>query len=346
MQPPDPARTEVVDFLDRVLPDGASGTLVAADRDGVVLCQGFGMADREARTPATCDTVYDIGSVTKQFTAAAVLKLQMQGRLRVDDPIGRFLGPVPPDKAGITVEHLLTHTSGLAPSLGDDYERLTRAGLVTQAMAAPLRSTPGSTYRYSNLGYSLLAAIVQKASGMAYERFLADHLWQPAGMTSTGYVLPPWRLADVAVEYDARGRSHGRPFDHPWAASGPWWNLRGNGGLLSTANDMWRWHRALRRATVLDRRSISALFRPRVLEEPGGETSYGYGWVLQDTPLGPVAWHNGGNGLSYAELARVLGTGVMVFWVSNRVRDRDRGWDLQRLGSRITGGTLLRLRQT
>ena len=80
-----------------------------------------------------------------------------------------------------------------------------------------------------------------------------------------------------------------------------------------------------------------------MLEEPGGETSYGYGWVPAGHALGPVAWHNGGNGLSYAEIARVLGSGVMVFWVTNQVRDRARGWDLQRLGSRITGGTLLRL---
>jgi CubicO group peptidase (beta-lactamase class C family) len=268
----------------------------------------------------------------------------MLGKLDVHDPVARFLAPVPPDKAGITVQQLLTHTAGLVDALGDDYEPLTRRQLVADAMASPLRSAPGSTFHYSNLGYSLLAAIVQEASGTGYERFLAKHLFAPSGMTQTGYVLPRWRRADVAVEYDARGRAQGRPFDHPWAAGGPWWNLRGNGGMLSTAGDLARWHRSLQRATVLDRRAQRELFHPRVQEVPGGgDAHYGYGWVLLDTLLGRVAWHNGGNGWSYGELARVLGKGTMVFWVTNRTRNDAAGWDMERLGNTITSGVLFRL---
>jgi CubicO group peptidase (beta-lactamase class C family) len=293
--------------------------------------------------PAGCDTVYDIGSLTKQFTAAAIVKLEMRHQLDVHDPISRWIGPVPPDKAAITVQQLLTHTSGLVDALGDDYERLTRRRLVRQAMASPLRTTPGTAYHYSNLGYSLLALIVESASGTTYERFLARELFRPAGMRQTGYVLPHWRRSDVAVEYDARGVAQGRPFDHPWAATGPWWNLRGNGGLLSTAADLARWQRALLDHRVLDRRAQRELFRPRVPEEPGGETWYGYGWVLLDTPLGRVAWHNGGNGWSYAEIARVLGTGAMVFWVTNRVRNTATGWNLERIGPRLTAGVARRL---
>ena len=327
---PDPIAS-VSRFVDRVIPAGASGTLVAV-RGRQVHCQGFGWADRAARVPASCDTVYDVGSMTKQFTAAAIVKLDMLGKLDVHDRVSRFLGPVPPDKAAITVQQLLTHTAGLVDALGGDYEPLTRRQLVADAMATPLRSAPGSSYHYSNVGYSLLAAVVQEASGMGYERFLAKHLFEPAGMTQTGYVLPQWRRADVAVEYDARGRAQGRPFDHPWAAGGPWWNLRGNGGMLSTARDLVRWHRALQHATVLDRRAQRELFRPRVREEPGGDSRYGYGWVLLETALGRVAWHNGGNGWSYGELARVLGTGTMVFWVTNRVRSDAAGWNLESAG--------------
>jgi len=337
---PDPVAASIGSFLDQTLPAGASGTLVAV-RGRTVVCRGFGWADRRGRVAADCDTVYDIGSMTKQFTAAAVLKLKMLGRLDVHDPIGRWLGPVPPDKAGITVQQLLTHTAGLVDALGDDYEPLTRSRLVEEAMTTPLRTAPGSAYHYSNLGYSLLAAIVQEASGMGYERFLATHLFAAAGMTRTGYVLPRWRRADVAVEYDARGRAQGRPFDHPWAAGGPWWNLRGNGGMLSTARDLVRWHRALQHATVLDRGTQRELFRPRVREEPGGGSYYGYGWVLLETELGPVAWHNGGNGWSYGEVARVLGKGTMVFWVTNRSRNDAAGWRMERLG--LTSGALLRL---
>ncbi len=340
---PDPATAPIERYVDRTVPDGASGTLVAMRGDRIVSCRGFGLVDHAAGLAASCDTVYDIGSVTKQFTAAAVVKLEMLGRLDVHDPIGRWLGPVPPDKADITIQQLLTHTSGLVDVLGPDYQPLTRRQLVIRALASPLRSAPGTAYGYSNVGYSLLAVIIERASGTTYERFLARHLFRPAHMTQTGYTLPHWRRSDVAVEYDARGLPQGRPFDHPWAGSGPWWNLRGNGGLLSTARDLARWHRALLDHRVLDRRAQRELFRPRVPEQPGGDSWYGYGWVLLDTPVGPVAWHNGGNGWSYAELTRVLGKGLMVFWVTNQARSTAGGWNLERLGTRLTGGVVRRL---
>ena len=339
----DPATAPIERYVDRTVPDGASGTLVAMRGDRIVSCRGFGLADRASGVPAGCDTVYDIGSVTKQFTAAAVVKLEMLGRLDVHDPISDWLGPAPPDKTGITVQQLLTHTSGLVDALGDDYQRLTRRQLVTRALASPLRSAPGTSYHYSNVGYSLLAVIIERASGTSYERFLAQHLFRPAHMTQTGYTLPHWRRSDVAVEYDARGVGQGRPFDHPWAASGPWWNLRGNGGLLSTARDLARWHRALLDHRVLDRDAQRELFRPRVAEQPGGDSWYGYGWVLLDTAVGPVAWHNGGNGWSYAELTRVLGKGLMVFWVTNQARSTAGGWNLERLGTHLTSGVVRRL---
>jgi CubicO group peptidase (beta-lactamase class C family) len=327
-------------YLDRILPPRASGTLVAARHGDLVHCRGFGMADRERRIQASCDTAYDVMSMTKQFTAAAILKLQMMGKLSVTDPIHRYLGSVPADKQEITLQQLLTHTSGLIDALGDDYDRLSRRELLTGALKSRLRSAPGAEYHYSNLGYSLLAAIIEKTSGMGYEEFLARRLFAPAGMTHTGYVLPHWKRAGVAVEYDARGRSHGRPFDHPWAKDGPYWNLRGNGGLLSTSRDMLRWHRALVSDKVLDRRSKHQLFKPRVLEEPGGDTYYGYGWVILETGSGRAGWHNGGNGWSYGELARVLDDRVMVFWVTNRYKAE--GWNFERLGPRLTEGVVER----
>lgn len=339
----DPTDAAIARFLADTLPEGASGTLVAA-RDGeLVHCRGFGMADREAGLGATCDTVYDVGSITKQFTGAAIVKLEMMGKLRVTDRIGRHLGPVPADKRAITLHQLLTHTSGLVEGLGDDYQRLSRRKLVRRALKSRLRSPPGVEFRYSNAGYSLLAAIVEKASGMGYEEFLARRLFAPAGMTQTGYVLPRWRGDRVAVEYDPRGRPQGRPFEHPWADDGPYWNLRGNGGMLSTARDMFRWHVALQGREILDRRAKRKLFKPHVREEHGGEIHYGYGWVIHRADAGTVAWHNGGNGWSYAELARVLDDGAMVFWVTNRYRDAAARWNLEQLGGRLTEGVAERL---
>ncbi len=324
-------------ILDRLLPAGASGTLLAA-RDGkMVHCAGFGLADRESEVPATCDTVYDIMSMTKQFTAAAILKLEMLGKLRVADPISDHLGPVPGDKRDITVHHLLTHTSGLREALGDDYEPLARDEMLADALGSELQSRPGAEHHYSNLGYSLLAAIIEKASGMSYEEFLVEHIFEPARMTTTGYVLPDWPSDRVAIEYDEQGEAQGRPFDHPWAEDGPHWNLRGNGGLLSTARDMYRWDRAMAGEEILDQRAKDRLFNRYVLEEKAGDSYYGYGWALLRTDgYGEVAFHDGGNGWSFGVLTKLLDKGVTVFWITNRYRDARAGWNLARLGSDLT----------
>lgn len=319
-----------------LLPRGSSGSLALA-RDGeLVGCQGWGYADVDRQVEAGCDTAYDVMSMTKQFTAAAVLRLEMDGALAVTDRIGRYFPEVPADKRAITVRHLLTHTSGLPEGLGDDYQPLSRDDLVAAAFDASLRSEPGHTYHYSNTGYSLLAAIIEVASGEDYERYLADHLFAPAGMEHTGYVLPQWSAGQVAVEYDASGAAQGRPFEHPWADDGPYWNLRGNGGILSTAHDLYRWHHALESGLVLDADATAQLFEPRVPEERGGDAFYAYGWVVQDTSLGPARWHNGGNGWSYGEITLLPDDGLMTFWVTNRaVGD---GWNLDRGGATITRG--------
>ena len=140
----------------------------------MVYCEGFGEADRGAGIAAGCDTVYDVMSMTKQFTASAVLKLQMMGKLDVRDPISEYLGPVPPDKRAITLHQLLTHTSGLTGALGGNYKPLSRRELVAGALDSQLKSRPGEEHHYSNLGYSLLGAIIEEASGMGYEEFLAE----------------------------------------------------------------------------------------------------------------------------------------------------------------------------
>jgi CubicO group peptidase (beta-lactamase class C family) len=341
----DSSDESIAQFLESTLPATADGALVAARRDEMVHCDGFGFADRDAETPAGCDTVFDVMSMTKQFTGAAVLKLEMMGRLRVTDPIAKFLGPVPADKREITVHQLLTHTSGLPDALGDDYQPLGRDEMVASALASSLESRPGTTYLYSNVGYSLLAAIIEDASGVGYEEFLAEQLFRPAGMTQTGYVLPNWEPDRVAVEYDDRGRAQGTPLDHPWDEDGPYWNLRGNGGMLSTARDMFRWHVALQGEEVLNERAKAELFEPYVREGPGATSFYGYGWVIVEPErLGRVAWHNGGNGWSFGVVTRLLDDRLMVFWITNRFRDAAEDWNLARLEPALTRGVVRRLR--
>ena len=330
-------------FLDEALPAGSSGSLVAGRRGELVHCTGFGTAAAGPGTTATCDTVYDVMSMTKQFTAAAIVKLEAMGRLRVTDPISSYFRQVPVDKRAITVHDLLTHSAGLVEGLGGDYEPVSREDMVAGALASKLVSTPGTEYHYSNLGYSLLAAIIEKVSGSTYEGFLAQHLFAPAGMRETGYVLPQWAPGQVAVEYDANGKPLGKPYDHPWAADGPYWNLRGNGGLLSSARDMFRWHLALEGDEVLPQEAKHQLFEPHVSEGKGSDTFYGYGWVVQQTGYGVAVGHDGGNLSSYGEMVRLLDEGVMVFWVTNHAKDDAAGWDMSRLAPAVTRGVVHQL---
>ncbi|HYH62904.1 MAG TPA: serine hydrolase domain-containing protein [Solirubrobacterales bacterium] len=331
-------------FLGETLPSGASGSYLAAHGGEMVSCEGFGESDREKGIAADCDTAYDLMSMTKQFTAAAILKLQMMGKLDVRDPISDYIRPVPPDKRAITLHQLLTHTSGLTGSLGGDYEPLSRDHLVARALHSRLRAVPGEDHHYSNVGYSLLGAIIEEASGMGYEEFLGEHLFAPAGMTQTGYVLPEWEPERVAIEYDAEGEPQGRPFDHPWADNGPYWNLHANGGMLSTARDMFRWHLALEGDEVLDEASKDLLFEPHVLEEEGGDSYYGYGWaILPETKVGTIATHDGGNGWSFGIVTRILDNGTTVFWVTNGYKDSKAGWNLYRLAQKITEGLAVRV---
>lgn len=321
------------ELLGEAMPDGASGTVLAADADGVLLCAGFGLADREAGVEAGCDTVYDVMSITKQFTAAAILKLEMLGQLDVDDPIADVLGPVPEDKRDITLHQLLTHTAGLVDVLGDDYEPLSRDDMLAEALSSDLTAPPGEEYHYSNVGYSVLAAIVEIVSGQSYDDFVTEKLFEPAGMTQTGYVAPEWSDQRVAVEYDSQGTPQGRPYERPWADDGPYWNLRGNGGVLTKATDMFNWHIALAGDEVLSDTAKAKLFEPYVDEGPG-DTFYGYGWVVEDTDLGKSAWHNGGNGRSYAEYWRFLDEDLMLFWVTNQETHAG-SWELSDLESVI-----------
>ncbi|MFI0479115.1 serine hydrolase domain-containing protein [Actinomadura sp. 9N215] len=335
-------------FLDGTLPKGPGGTVVAAHNGRLVHCGGFGYSDREKKIPARCDTVYDVMSITKQFTAAAVMKLEMAGKLRVTDRIGEFLGPVPADKRKITVHHLLTHTAGLDDEEigGGDYDPISRDGMLRVALTSKLRSAPGAEFQYSNVGYSVLAAIVEKVSGVGYERFLAERLFAPSGMARTGYVLPRWKREQVAVEYDEHGKPQGRPYEHPWAADGPYWYLRGNGGLLSTPRDMFRWHRALEGDRVLSGRAKRQMFKSHVFigEQNGNKYYYGYGWGVIRTGDGRrVVEHDGGNDWSFGEFARFADHRVMVFWITNHAY-REGKWNLEEQNAELTAGIEKRAR--
>lgn len=299
---------------------GFSGAVVVVDGAGVLLAQGYGACIRETETPCTADTVFDIGSLTKQFTAAAVMAEVEDGHLALDDTLASFFPAAPADKAAITVHQLLTHTAGLPDVLGGDYEPVDRQAFLDLAFAAPLDAPPGEQHAYSNVGYSILGAILEVSTGASYEAALRAGALTPAGLGRTGYLVPDWASLVVAHGYEG-ATAFGSPLDQPWADDGPYWHLRANGGLLSTPLDMVAWHEALIGDAVLDVRSKEAMFTPHVEEGPGFGTYYGYGWVVQDTDHGKLVWHNGGNGYFFADLWRYLDAGVTVFVASNAYAD-------------------------
>jgi CubicO group peptidase (beta-lactamase class C family) len=218
----------------------------------------------------------------------------------------------------MTVHHLLTHSSGLPAQFGEDYEALDRGPFLARAFQTPLATPPGEKYEYSNVGYSVLAAILELRSGMSYEQYLKQALFDKAGMAETGYRLPDFRPEATAIGY-RRGSRWGRPNEQPWAADGPYWNLRGNGGILSTAADMLRWHEALAGTSVLSDESKRRMYTGHIEEGPGAGTYYGYGWALFPTTRGTtLITHNGGNGIFFADFLRYPDERVVVFFATNR----------------------------
>jgi len=308
----------VDDYLTRLSRHGFSGAVLVARGGQVVLRKGYGMANRADRLPYTADLVSCIGSVTKQFTGAAILKLEMMGKLRTSDPISKYLPGVPTDKAGITIHHLLTHTSGFSGDQGgSDEEPIARDALVARVLAAPLASHPGDRFEYSNEGYSLAGAIVERVSGQGYEEFLREHLFLPAGLRDTGYQIPAWPLARLPIGYGPEGEPWGRVFKNGWLADGPGWWLRANGGIHSTLDDLYKWHVALAGTSVL---SAEAVKKYQTGYAPSmGNERYGYGWGVQTTRRGTtVVTHNGGNGFFFTDFRRYLDEQVVIIAMSNQ----------------------------
>lgn len=319
--PPHPgSRPEIPALSDKLdgwlVAAGFKGNVLVSKGGEVVLRKGYGLADRENNVPYDANTVFETGSITKQFTAAMILKLEMLGRVKTGDSIAHYFDNVPEDKAGITLHQLLTHTSGLESDFARDYDPVSRSEYVERIFKSKLRSKPGETFYYSNAGYSLLGAIIETVTGMSYEKALHEALFAPAGMNDTGYKLPGWPPARVAVGYK-NGSRWGRINEKPWDTDGPYWALRANGGILSTLDDMLRWHQALNGDTILNAAAKEKLYG-RHAKEIAGNGYYGYGWSIGESAWGTrLIEHNGGNGVFYADFLRYPDDDMVVILSTN-----------------------------
>ena len=278
-----------VDALMRDYTGDVPGASVLVLRDGEpVVRAGYGMSDMEAHTPATATTNYRLASVTKQFTAASILLLAEDGRLKLDDRVRKWLPSLPKAAEPITIRHLLTHTSGLI-----DYEDVIPETFKPQLHDADVLRLlesqdrtyfkPGSSYRYSNSGYALLALIVERASGRTFATVLRERIFQPLGMSNT-----------VAYEEGISTVSN-RAFGHTQEQGR--WNrtdqsqtsaVLGDGGIYSSIDDLAKWDAALYDGRLLRPSSLQAAFTPAThTDDP--EVEYGFGWRI----TGETLWHSG-----------------------------------------------------
>ncbi|MFT4179841.1 MAG: serine hydrolase domain-containing protein [Thermomonas sp.] len=260
-------------------------------KDGKPLVRrGFGRADLEADIEAGPATNYRLASVSKQFTAAAILLLAQDGKLSIDDPLKRWLPSLPKVADGITVRHLLNHTSGVL-----DYEDLMAEPYDGQILDAgvlkllekqnALYFPPGSTYRYSNSGYALLALVVERASGTSFPDFLRSRIFEPLGMRDTHARID----AGPAIPHRAFGYSE---IDGRWQRTDQSSTsaVLGDGGIYSSIDDLARWDAALYDDRLLSDASRALAFSHQSkVEGEEGVSYYGFGWRI----AGDRQWHSG-----------------------------------------------------
>lgn len=272
-------------LMRRFAANGWSGSVLVSKGGKEVLAGGYGFADFESERANDADTLFEIASITKSFTAVAVVKLAQQGKLTLDDSIALRLPNVPDHSRAITVRQLLSHTSGIprnqTAGRGEDLAAAVAAYLVQGPT-----SKPGSKYEYWNGGYALLAGVIEQASGTSYAQYLEKGLFAPAKMSDSGFSGD----TDLDALRDARGAgrngSDRRALEHPYGSYG--YQYRGMGGLVTTVRDLFAWDRALTKNAILDAEHTRELFEP-------AKDGYALGWRVGTALNGSPRQSHGGS---------------------------------------------------
>jgi CubicO group peptidase (beta-lactamase class C family) len=288
------------------------GVVSIAQGGKIIYTGGYGMANIELNVPNTPKMKFQIGSITKQFTAAAIMQLAERGLLNVNDPISKYLPDYPkPNGEKITIRHLLTHTSG-TPNYTDISSVWMRRSLliaIPELLATfsslPLEFEPGTQFKYSNSGYTLLGVIIEKVSGEAYDKYLQKHIFEPLEMKNSGYDNRRTVIMNRAAGYtvDTAGNFIN-------AAYCDMTTVFSAGALYSTVGDMLIWDQALYTEKVLSKKSLVEMFT-------GNLSNYGYGFLI-DTVFGRKhIWHNGGIDGFHATFERWVEDSLCVAVLSN-----------------------------
>ncbi len=281
--------------VSKVLADThAPGAAVAVQREGAApYIKGYGYANVLHTAVVTPSTRFEIGSVTKQFTAAAILQLVEAKRISLDDRVEKFIKVYP--KAGpLTLRQLLWQVSGL-PNYSDiphfvtiaSHKPASFAAIVALVSNKPLEFKPGSRWGYSNTNYILLGRVIEVASEMPFDTYIKSHIFKAADMTQSGTIADEAHIPDMATGYyaDKKGLHASPKFRSGWA-----WSA---GNIVSTAGDMLKWDEALFAGKIVSPQDVSAMTSPGMLAN-GKSTSYGFGWIIDKQSGHKRIWHNGG----------------------------------------------------
>lgn len=313
----DEVKIEDLDSLDtELIARDFSGVVLVAQNDDILFNKAYGRKNSQENGFNDINTVFDMGSITKQFTAAGILKLEMENELSVDDFLSNYFDAVPNDKENITIHQLLTHSSGLVGGIGGDYDTITEEEFLEQVFDSELISPVGESFNYSNVGYSLLSLIIEKVSGMDYESFLNSQIFQPSNMHHTGYIIPDWQQDEVANGY-LDGVENNKPNEENWSNNGPYLNLKGNGGILTRANDMLLWSQSIMNNTVLDEATTSKYLFPH-FQPTNIYDSYGYGWGIENHDSEKkLVLHGGTTDLFASDMWFYPNKGITIIVLSN-----------------------------
>ncbi len=287
---------------------------VALAKNGTMLyAKAYGDSDIATQSATEASTIFEIGSITKQFTAALIMKLQEQGALHVDDSISTYL----PDykfPSAITLRMLLTHTSGLANYTsftqypGWAVNGVSEATVLSSVSQVPLLFPPGTQWSYSNINYFLLGAIIEKLSGQSYAANLEQYIFQPLGLTNTYFSVPPPAQSAIGYTMNQTSVVPALVCDRSTAFAA--------GALSSNVSDLIAWDNALINGKVVSPASFTAMTTPVSPSIPGGG-SYGFGLFLRTFDNHPTIWHSGGiNGFT-AENNVFLDSGLDVVVLTN-----------------------------
>ena len=292
---------EIQDYLDSLMADGKLSGAVLVARDGVpIATRAAGIANKRTGATIRLDTKFNLGSMNKMFTGIAIAQLAQSGRLAFNDPIGKHLPDYPNREVAdkVTIHQLLTHTSGMGSFSIEGFlaqrEKLTTiASFFPLFVNDPLSFAPGEKFQYSNAGYLVLGAIIEKVSGQDYYSYVREHIYEPAGMLNTGFYEPGKDIPNLAVGYTRMGPD-GKPGDKLMENTDRL-DVRGGpaGGGYSTVEDLLKFHAALRSSRLLDPAHTALVTGGKV--DAGaliGRYAYGFGDKVFDGKH--VIGHNGG----------------------------------------------------